>query len=328
MANLDQAAGQYQQARSYLLPQLNLLARQSWQTINLVGYGIDLPGNSQTAQQLIGPFGSMDARAFVTQELFNLADLRSSRSFHSRLDSSRLLVNNARELVALRVVSTYLEALRAKATRDTLIEQGVLANELYKITRDRVTQGVSAELDANRAMQKVNAIEQSRQEAEHSYVAAKLQLANLLQARITSNFEVADEAAYGAGTPPVRAAAIAAALSSRPDYRATSATVQAAELQVKSVKATRLPTLGLSVSDGQSGSTPVHNVNTYRVAGNIEMPIFTGGISMARSRKPKALCGKREQLRTRTVRRSRPMCRPPSPASSGRSGRSKPAPTM
>jgi outer membrane protein TolC len=179
--------------------------------------------------------------------------------------------------VALRVVSTYLEALRAKATRDTLIEQGVLANELYKITRDRVTQGVSAELDANRAMQKVNAIEQSRQEAEHNYVAAKLQLANLLQARITSNFEVADEAAYGAGTPPQRAAAITAALSSRPDYRAAAATVQAAELQVKSVKATRLPTLGLSVSDGQSGSTPVHNVNTYRVAGNIEMPIFTGG---------------------------------------------------
>ena len=130
----------------------------------------------------------MDARVFFNQELFNLADRRSSQSFHSRLDSSRLLVNNARELVVLRVVSTYLEALRAKATRYTLTEQGVLANELYKITRDRVTQGVSAELDANRAMQKVNAIEQMRKEAEQSYVAAKLCLANVLQARITPDF--------------------------------------------------------------------------------------------------------------------------------------------
>ena len=130
MANLDQASGQYQQARSYLLPQLNLVARQSFQTINLLGYGIDLPGSSQqSAQQLIGPFGSMDARVFLTQELFNLADVRSSQSFHSHLDSSRLLINNARELVVPRVVSTYLEALRAKATRDTLKEQGVLANE-------------------------------------------------------------------------------------------------------------------------------------------------------------------------------------------------------
>jgi outer membrane protein len=278
MASLEQATGQYQQARSYLLPQLNLVARQSYQTINLLGYGIDLPGSSQqSAQQLIGPFGSMDARVFLTQELFNLANVRSSQSFHSRLDSSRLLVNNARELVALRVVSTYLEALRAKATRDTLKEQGVLANELHRITRDRVTQGVSAELDANRAMQKVNAIEQMRQEAEQSYVAAKLSLANILQARITPDFEVADEAAYGTGTPPERAAAITAALSSRPDYRAAAATVQAAELQVRSVKATRLPTLGMSFGDGQSGSTPVNNVNTYRVAGTIELPIFTGG---------------------------------------------------
>jgi outer membrane protein len=278
MAGLDQASGQYQQARSYLLPQLNLGARQSYQTINLLGYGIDLPGSSQqSAQQLIGPFGSMDARVFLTQELFNLANVRSSQSFHSRLDSSRLLVNNARELVALRVVSTYLEALRAKATRDTLKEQGVLANELYKITRDRVTQGVSAELDANRAMQKVNAIEQMRQEAEQSYVAAKLSLANILQAHITADFEVADEAAYGAGTPPERAAAITAAFAARPDYRAAETTVKAAELQVRSVKATRLPTLGMSFGDGQSGSTPVNNVNTYRVAGTIELPIFTGG---------------------------------------------------
>ena len=278
MANLDQASGQYQQARSYLLPQLNLGARQSYQTINLLGYGIDLPGISQPgAQQLIGPFGSMDARVFFTQELFNLADIRSSRSFHSRVDSSRLLVNNARELVVLRVVSTYLEALRAKATRDTLTEQGVLANELYKITRDRVTQGVSAELDANRAMQKVNAIEQMRQEAEQSYVAAKLSLANILQAHITAEFDVADEAAYGTGVPLQRTAAITLALSSRPDYRAAEDTVKAAELQVRSVKATRLPTLGMSAGDGQSGSTPVHNVNTYRVAGTIELPIFTGG---------------------------------------------------
>jgi outer membrane protein TolC len=277
MASLEQASGQYQQARSYLLPQLNLVARQSWQTINLLGYGIDLPGAPQSAQQLIGPFGSMDARLFFTQELFNLADRRASQSSHSRLDSTRLLINNSRELVVLRVVSTYLEALRAKATRDTLAEQGALANDLYKITRDRVTQGVSAELDANRAMQKVNAIEQMRQEAEHSYVAAKLNLANILQARVTSDFEVADEAAYGTGAAPERAAAITAALASRPDYRSAADTVRAAELQVKSVKATRLPTLGLSVSDGPSGSTPVNNVNTYRVSGTIELPIFTGG---------------------------------------------------
>ena len=45
-----------------------------------------------------------------------------------RMSSSlRLLVNDAPEIVALNVVSAYLEALRSKATRDTLAEQQKLA---------------------------------------------------------------------------------------------------------------------------------------------------------------------------------------------------------
>jgi outer membrane protein TolC len=219
----------------------------------------------------------MDARAVLSQDLFNLASIRAWRSYRSRVDSSHLLVADAREIVALNVVSAYLEALRAKATRDTLADQQKLAEELYKITRERVSQGVSAELDANRAMQKVNTLEQQWQQASQSYIAAKLNLANILQARITSNFEVSDPSAYGAGTFPDRDAAIAVALAMRSDYRSAESAVRAAELQVKSVRASRLPTLGVRVGDGQSGNSPVNNVNTYRVQGQIEVPLYTGG---------------------------------------------------
>jgi len=83
------------------------------------------------------------------------------------------------------------------------------------LTRNRVNQGAAAELDANRAMQRANSLLQQRQEAEHSYVEAKLNLANILQARITSDFDVADEAAYGSGTPPERDSSIQTALASR-----------------------------------------------------------------------------------------------------------------
>jgi outer membrane protein TolC len=33
----------------------------------------------------------------------------------------------------------------------------------------------------------------------------------------------------------------------------------------------------MSFSDGQSGNTPVNNVNTYKVQGSIEFPLYTGG---------------------------------------------------
>src|SRR5262249_17523818 len=49
------------------------------------------------------------------------------------------------------------------------------------------------------------------------------------------------------------------------------------ELQVKSAEATRLPTFRLSFGEGQSGFTPVENVNVYNVQGTLEIPLFTGG---------------------------------------------------
>ena len=138
-------------------------------------------------------------------------------------------------------------------------------------------QGAAAELDANRAMQQVNSLQQQRQETEQNYVEAKLSLANLLQARITSAFDVTDEAAYGTGAAPDRDSVLKMAFTSRPDYRSAEASLRAAELQVRSAKATRLPTIQLRLSDGQSGSTPAHNVNTYVMGGSIDFPIFNGG---------------------------------------------------
>ena len=273
MAQLDQTSGRYQQSRSTLLPQLYLAARQSFETESLLGIGIDVPG----LKGLIGPFGSMDARILLSQDLFNLASVRAWQSYRSRQQFSRLLVDDSREIVALNVVATYLEALKAKTTRDTLMEQTKLADDLYRLTRDRVSHGVAAELDANRAMQKVNALEQQSQEAAQRYIAAKLSLANILQVRITADFEVADDAAYGAGSPPDHDAALKTALAMRADYRAAEASVRAAELQVRSVKASRLPTLAMTFGDGQSGNTPVNNVNTYKIQGSISVPLYTGG---------------------------------------------------
>jgi outer membrane protein len=272
-AGLDQASGRYAQSRAFRLPQVDIALRQNLQTVNLIGLGIPVP----SAVGKIGPFGSMDARIFLSQEILNFSHRRNWESSRAQEDSSKFLVNNARELVSLNVVASYLEALKAKATRDTLTEQTRLATELHKLTRDRVGQGVAAELDAIRALQQVNSLEQQRQEAEHTYIAAKLRLAEIIQARASSDFEVTDKAAYGEGMAPNRDEAMRAAIAARFDYRAAESNLTAAGLKVRSIKATRLPTLTAIVDDGQSGISPVHNVNTYRVQGVIDIPVFTGG---------------------------------------------------
>ena len=251
-ANLEQASGQYKQARSELLPQIGIVVRQGYLRVNLQGFGLDIP-NEPT---LIGPFASMDARVLWRQDLLNIASFRSSQSYSSRRDSSRFLVQDAREVVVLNVVSAYLQALTAKASRDTFTEQTRLANELHQITVDRFKQGAASELDTVRAKQQVNFREQQRQEAEQSYVAAKLTLASLLQANVTADFEVTDQAAYGSGDTMNRDATVQAALATRPDYRAAQAAVRAADLQVKSAEATRLPTFRLSFGRDKVDSLP------------------------------------------------------------------------
>ena len=273
-SRLEQASGQYEQSRSALLPQVDVHARQALLTINLLGLGLNIPGVPQGKSD---EFGSMDARVTLNQDLLNIANLEAWKSSGSKRDSSRFLVGNAREVVVLGVVAAYLQALRAKASRDALAEQTKLAEDLYQLTEDRVKQGVSAPLEANRAQQQVNSLEQQRQEAEQSYIGAKLTLANTLQSRITSEFEVEDASAYGVETIIERDAAVKAALAQRPDYRAAEASAKAAQLQVQSVKANRLPTLSTSFSDGQSGGSPVNNVNTYRLAAALDVPIFTSG---------------------------------------------------
>jgi outer membrane protein TolC len=284
-ANMERASGKYEQVRSNLLPELDVVARQAYLTVNLQGIGIDLP----TPNRVEGPFGSMDARAIFSQDLLNIAALKSWQSFSSRRDSSRFLVQDAREAVTLNVVGAYLQALRAKAARDTLTEQSKLACDLYQITTDRLKRGVASELDAIRAKQKVNSLEQNRQEAEHGYVAARLTLASLLEANITADFEVSDPAAYGSGGTMDKGASVQAAFATRSDYRAAEASVRAAEYDVKSIEATRLPTLTLRAGDGQSGTYPNHNVNTYSVAGVLEFPIFTSGRIGGEVREAKAV---------------------------------------
>jgi hypothetical protein len=87
LANLEQASGQYKQSRSELLPQLDARAHQSYLKVNLEGFGLTLPNEPR----VLGPFGSMDARVLLRQDLLNIASIRSWQSYSSRRDSSRLL---------------------------------------------------------------------------------------------------------------------------------------------------------------------------------------------------------------------------------------------
>ena len=90
-SNFERASGQFLQARSALLPRVDVFTRQAYLTVSRRDRD-----RHPYAQGKIGPFASMDAPAFRRQDLLNIAVLRSQQSFRRAQDSSRFLVSNAR----------------------------------------------------------------------------------------------------------------------------------------------------------------------------------------------------------------------------------------
>ena len=271
-AQLAQAEGRAAQSTSGLYPQVSIGVLETYQTVNLRSLGIQIP----FLPARVGPFQSFDARGSVSQNLLNMPVWFNSRAGKLRLESSRSDYADAREMVVLSVVSAYIQSLRNEAQAGALGAQVATAERLYQITEDRFNAGIANAVEVKRARQQVNNLRQSWIEAQNNLTVSKLQLAGLLQAKISSRFELADiSGEYEA--PEIQAeAALARAGESRPDLKSALQNVRAAELSVAGARAQRLPTLQFQGSFGQSGASPAGNVDVYRVQGVVSMPLFTG----------------------------------------------------
>jgi len=271
-AQMTQAEGRSQQSTSGLYPQISLGVGDTYQMVNLRAQGIRFA----FAPARVGPFQSFDGRGTVSQNLFHAPLWLGSRAGKMRLDASRNQAADARELVVLSVVSAYVQALRAETQSAALAAQVETAERLHQITVDRFQGGIANALEVKRARQQANNLRQVWLEAQNGATVAKLQLANLLQARISTGFELADiSGSYE--TPQISPeSALARAAETRMDLKAATQAVRAAELTLRSVKAQRLPTLQLQGSFGQSGDSPAHNLDVYRVQGVVSVPLFTG----------------------------------------------------
>jgi outer membrane protein len=269
-AQLQQAEAQSAQAHSQFLPQVNVAAYDTLQTVNLRAMGIDVP----LLPARVGPFQVVDARAYLSQNVLNLPVRDRDRAAREQTRSVSALAGNARELLALQVGSTFAQALRAQSSQQTLERQLELAGKLHQITQDRLDAGVASRLEATRSLQQVNNLAQAVEEARHQATAAKLQLANLLNARITSSYTLVDEPA---AAPEVSSNSVVQALEARPDYRAALARIKAAEFQLSAARRQRYPVIQFRADYGQSGRKPFENLNTFHLQGILNVPIYTGG---------------------------------------------------
>jgi outer membrane protein TolC len=266
-------------ALAALAPQLSADARQGYENISFKEIGLKLPPISglPALPSSSGAFGYQDARVSLTQSLYS-AQLRNEyRARRSDEQASLLSVADSRDVVVFAVGTAYLQVIASAARAETAKAQLASASELDKQTANQVRNEVAPEIDSIRAQVERQSAEQRLTNSTNQLEKDKLTLARIIGFEIDQEFQLTDLLAYRPLSGITSETATAEALHSRADLRSAEASVQAATFALRGQKAQRLPVVSLTADYGGGGSN-IGNLNqVYYIAGNISVPIYTGG---------------------------------------------------
>src|SRR5579863_7536182 len=266
-------------ALSALLPQLSADARQGYENLSYKEIGLKLPPipGLPALPSTSGGFGYQDARVSLAQSLYN-SELRNQyRARRSDERASMLSVQDSRDVVVFAVGTAYLQVIASVARLETVRAQLASATELDQQTADQVRNEVSPEIDSIRAQVERQSTEQRLTNAANQLEKDKLTLARIIGMAIDQEFEVSDPLAYHPLSGITSETATAEALRSRADLRSAEASLQAATFALRAQKAQRLPVVSLTADYGGGGANLGNLNQVYTIAGNISVPIYTGG---------------------------------------------------
>jgi outer membrane protein TolC len=251
---------------SYALEQINLRA----EGINFSIPGFSLPSVS-------GPFAIEDARAYVSQEIFNWSDIQSLRSSSALEKASQYTYKSDRDLVVFTTGNVYLIVISDQATVDSTRAQVKTADTLYRQDVDRGKQGVIASIDVLRSKVELQTQQQRLIAAENQLAIDKLTLGRVIGLPNGQEVQLTDSLPYAPLETMTLDQALQNAYATRPDYLSAKSQVDAAELSLGAANAENYPFLSTDTNYGDIGSPNLgksHGTISFDVALNI--PIFQG----------------------------------------------------
>jgi outer membrane protein TolC len=266
-------------ALSALLPQLSADARQGYENLSYKEIGLKLPPipGLPALPSTSGAFGYQDARVSLSQSLYS-AELRNQyRARKSDERASMLGVQDSRDVVVFAVGTAYLQVIASAARVETARAQLASAGELDQQTANRVKNEVSPEIDSIRAQVERQSAEQRLTNATNQLEKDKLTLARIIGLAIDQDFELIDPLAYHPLSGITSETATVEALRSRADLRSAEASVEAATHTLHAQKGQRLPVISVTADYGGGGANIGNFNQVYTIAGNISVPIYTGG---------------------------------------------------
>lgn len=279
-ADIESSRGQRWQQLSALLPHVNVTPYVDVSQVNLREFGISFsppPASGFSIPSIVGPFSYFDARANLTQNLFDLNAIENARAATQRLKSSEHTYRDARDLVVLAVGYNYLLCVADEARIQTADAQVKTAQALYKQAADQVQAGTSPAIDALRNHVELQTRQQQLIQAKNDFAIQKLTLARVIGLAPGQEFDLTDKSLYEPFVGITVDEALKRAYESRSDYQAAMADVRAAEYAHKAALAERYPSLSLDADYGVAGQHPDSSHGVMDVRATLNVPIFTGG---------------------------------------------------
>jgi len=279
----NEARGVKQQSLAALLPNVSGVTYQASLTENLAALGFQpgiIPGFNST---FVGPFRNFDARALLTQTIFNLSAIRNFQAGRAGVRVAELQEGLAREQVASGTGLIYLEALRADASVVAAQANVELAQALLKLAQDQRNAGVATGVDVTRAQTRLAEQQVVLAQAQTSSEQSRLNLQRVVGLPLGSSLTLTDRLRFAEEPLPAVEMAVAQAGQNRREVQVAEEQNKVSRLERKAVRAEYVPSVELVGNYGVSGITPNReDLPTRSVAVQVNVPIFNGGLTRGR----------------------------------------------
>ena len=260
-----------------MLPNLSARVSGTVEQINLEAQGVHITVPGVNIPAVVGPFGVADARAYLSQEIFNWSDIKNWKASSESERASRYSYKSDRDLVVLTTGNAYLLVISDVATVDSVRAQVETARTLYQNDVDLNKEGLIASIDLLRARVELQTQQQRLIAAENQLSIDKLTLARIIGLPKGQDFHLTDSFPYAPLAGITLDQALKQAYSTRPDYLSAKAQVQAADLTLQAASAENYPSLSTGTNFGDIGSPNFGNSHeTFTFAATLNIPIFQG----------------------------------------------------
>ena len=275
---VEAAQARVTQSRSDLLPNVSGLATERRSTLNsAAAFPIELPiPGIDPNGSILGPLDVFDARARLSQSVFDPAALARVKSAKTNVAAAGAGVGQSADVAAATAANAYLGVLRADAVYEARLQDSTLAADLLRIAQDQLKAGTGVALDVTRARSQLTGARTQLIVARNDRDRTRIDLARSLSLPLV-NLELADSlASLPLNVATTEQAALDAAFKGRSDLRALELQAQAARQQASAIRMEALPTVGVLADYGVSQRNGRSYLPTYDLGVSLSVPIFDG----------------------------------------------------